>query len=343
MASRIPVADACQVHRVDLEQMGFPTPNGTYAVSSWVDNLTSLATCAENACGILDLLCSHLRQYWGLNYKPSSMEVMSVKPLEFEVFDGYLVRRTLDLLGHFISDDGRLDYPWGEVRRRVLSALFSKFKACNVGVLSLEGVADEVNRHLWPIVQFRSNNWPFRKELAEKMDSLQCQCISIASCIAPKDGEDVGEYHRRRAKSAGVGANLSGRWSLKWAKQVCAWNDHNLRNSSGQLWATGIMQVRPSSWLRSVRQQFVPRFSVALNPFTAEAGRLATRARRGGPSRRWEDSVRDAQAYIEVERLTGLLKFATKRKATQKYATKTVQTLSLDQLERFDDIDETAS
>ena len=171
--------------------------------------------------------------------------------------------------------------------------------------MSLEGVAEEVNRHLWPVVQFRSNNWPFRKDVAERMDSLQTQCISIASCIAPKADEDVGEFHRRRAKSAGVAAVASGRWSVKWAKQVCAWHNHNIRNSCGRLWAAGILQVRTSSWLQSTRQMFVPRRSTAVNPFTAAAGRLGTRMRRGGPSRRWEDAIHDAQEYIDNERLTG--------------------------------------
>ena len=282
----------------------------------------------------------HLRQSWGLIYKETSMEVMSVEPLDFVVFDGYPVKRNMTLLGHFSSDNGKLDYAWAEVRKRVLAALFCKFRSCNVGVLSLEGVAQEVNRHLWPVVKYRSNNWAFSKKLGEQMDNLQSQCVAIAACIAQKTDEDVTEFHRRRAKSVGVILGKTGRWSLMWARQVCAWNDHNLRNSSGLLGAPGIMQVRPASWLRSLRQQYVPLISSAVNAFTADAGRLGTRTRRGPPVKRWEDGVRDARTYVENERMTGLLKFPTRRRAPQNVTIKTVEAMTIEQLDRFDVIQE---
>ena len=34
------------------------------------------------------------------------MEVISVQPLDVEIFNGYVVKKNLELLGHFISDDG---------------------------------------------------------------------------------------------------------------------------------------------------------------------------------------------------------------------------------------------
>ena len=168
------------------------------------------------------------------------------------------------------------------------------------------------------------------------MDSLQTQCIAIAACIAPDNDEEVGEYHRRRAKTAGVAAETSGRWSVKWAKQVCCWHNHNLRNSSGCLWAPGVMQVRPTAWLQSMRQQYVPRTPTTATCFTVDAGRLGTRARRGGPSRRWEDAIRDAQEYVDSARLNGILKFSSWRKTAQRFSVKLVQTLSPHQLALFD-------
>ena len=341
VVARIPIADACQELNQALEDKGFPTPGGTHVISSWVDNLTSIATNVQDACDSMDLVRAHLQDQWHLDFKDSSMEVISVQPLGVEVFNGYVVKNNLVLLGHFISDDGKLDYPWREVRRRVLAALYSKFRACKLRVLSLDGVAEEINRHLWPVVQFRSNNWPFRKDVAEKMDSLQSHCIAIASCIGPNQDEDVGEYHRRRAKTAGVAAASAGRWSLKWAKQVVAWHNHNLRNTGGLLWGPDVMQVRPMSWLQSLRQRHVPRRSTAVNPFTVDAGRLGTRARRGGPSRRWEDAIGDARAYIDAERLTGILKFS-RRKNAQRFCVNIVQTLRSEQLELLDSVDVTS-
>ena len=56
--------------------------------------------------------------------------------------------------------------------------------------------------------------------------------------------------------------------------------------------------------------------------------------------RRWEDAVHDAQDYVASERLTGVLKYRSRRKTEQRFVVKTVQTLSTEQLEQFDDTHE---
>ena len=99
------------------------------------------------------------------------------------------------------------------------------------------------------------------------------------------------------------------------------------------------MKVRPSAWLCALRQRYVPSVTFAANPFTAEGGRLGTRARIGAPGIRWEDAVTEARSYIDMERISGLLK-SSRRKNRQQYAVKQVSTLSLHQLERFDEVDE---
>lgn len=67
------------------------------------------------------------------------------------------------------------------------------------------------------------------------------------------------------------------------------------------------------------------------------AGRLGTRDRRGGPSRRWQDGVFDAQAYAEQHRLSSLL--LKSPKAKQKYNVLQVASLTDDALNRFDEIE----
>ena len=339
VAAKIPVGDACQLLAPALRELGYQTPAGVHAVASWVDNISSLAGSAADACQILDSIRDVLKSDWALDFKPSSMEILSVAPLDLVVMNGYLVKDDLDLLGHYVSSNGKLDYAWREVRKRVFAALFSKFKSCSVAILSLAGVAAEVQRHLWPIIKFRSNNWPFRQDIAQRMDNLQTQCIAIAAKIAREsEDEPQEEFYRRRAKTAGVAATQCGRWSLLWAKQVCSWHDHNLRNSSGLLWATNVMQVRPSSWLREMRARFVPIRSTAPSPFTSEAGRLGTRNRRGGPHRRWEDAVGDARCYVEQERLTGLLKFGRRdKKSGQRFTVKAVTSCELERFEELSD------
>jgi hypothetical protein len=273
-----------------------------------------------------------------LEYKASSLECLSVKPLGVEVYKAYTVKANLDLLGHFISANGRWDYAWAEVRKRVFRALFAKFRSCHISMLSLNGVAVEVQRHVWPVIRYRSNCWPFRIDVAKKTDSLQSTYISIAVAIAQEAGESLEEFHRRRAKSAGVAAASVGRWSISWARQVCDWNNHCERNSSGHLWASALIQVQSESWLRDLRRKYVPAVSAATNAFTELAGRLGTRARRGGPARRWHEAVADAQVYAEQHRLTSLL-LKKGAKADQKFHAIRVSSLSGTALVRFEKLE----
>ena len=168
IASRIPIGDACLALAPKLLLLGYKTPHATLAVSSWVDNLTAIARDVEGACQILELIREFLRQHWKLEYKASSLECLSVKPIGVEIYKDYTVKANLDLLGHFISANGRWDYAWAEVRKRVFRALFAKFRSCHTSLLSLNGVAAEVQRHVWPVIRYRSNCWPFRIDVQKR-------------------------------------------------------------------------------------------------------------------------------------------------------------------------------
>ena len=336
VAGRIPIADACCKLADDLRKLGFQTPSGTLAVSTWVDNVTSLAHSATDATEILHRLHQRLNVDWLLNFKESSMELMSALPLDVDVFNGFNVCSQLGLLGHYLSDNGHLWYAWSEVKKRVMAALFAKFRCCNISVLTLEGIAAQIDLHLWPIVSFRSNNWPFCKHIADAMDALQTLAISLAAAIPPMDGEPVSEFHRRRAKTAGVAAAARGRWSLRWAKQVMSWDEHVRRNSTGRLWGAAVLELRPDSWLRQQRRRFVPFISRAIHPLSDEAGRLGTRARRGQPAKRWEEGASDAREYVQNERISRPLRLPT-RKTKQKFMVKHVASVTPEELQRFDD------
>jgi hypothetical protein len=76
-----------------------------------------------------------------------------------------------------------------------------------------------------------------------------------------------------------------------------------------------------------------------LNPFTENAGRLGTRDRRGGPTRRWRDAVSDAQIYVEQNRSTSQM-LRKAEKADQKYRVKDVASLTGAALDTFDSLEE---
>ena len=82
----------------------------------------------------------------------------------------------------------------------------------------------------------------------------------------------------------------------------------------------------------------MPFLSMAARPLTEEAGRLGTRAGPGRPAKRWEQGVSDARAYVEYERIAGLLRVTAKAKAKQKYLVKEVVSLTPGQLQQFDDV-----
>ena len=85
VAARVPIADACLALAPQLKLLGYRTPYGTLAISSWVDNLTSLARDVESACQILELIRIHLRSHWALEYNGSSLECLSVRELDVAI------------------------------------------------------------------------------------------------------------------------------------------------------------------------------------------------------------------------------------------------------------------
>ena len=85
---------------------------------------------------------------------------------------------------------------------------------------------------------------------------------------------------------------------------------------------------------------FVPLISRAVRPLSEDAGRLGTRVRRGQPAKRWEEGIADAKSCVEYQRISGFLRFPTRRKVKQKFNVKEVATLRPHEVQRFDELRE---
>ena len=107
---------------------------------------------------------------------------------------------------------------------------------------------------------------------------------------------------QRRAHIAGTHVSLHGRWSLVWARRVVTWQSHLERSRDRHVWAAHLLSVRNAQWLRLQRARHAPVISRSLRPWTALAGRTATRATRGHVAIRWEDGMLEAHEVVHDEK-----------------------------------------
>jgi hypothetical protein len=216
--------------------------------------------------------------------------------------------KLMNCLGHFISADGSLDAPFNAVRCSLWRGFFAKFKRSKLRFLEDDQIADEVNRHLTPVVAYRFPAWPFQKTLASKLDQLQAKIIAAASAIEVLPDEDQTEFRKRRMRVAHALAEVSGKWSLRWASAVVTWDAHIARNTCGLLWAAALRKVRDARYLQDRRRSFLPKFSVRAGGWSELAGRTDTRATRGSVSIRFHDGLLAATERLQEARLKERLK-----------------------------------
>ena len=146
-----------------------------------------------------------------------------------------------------------------------------------------------LNTCISSIAAFRWSRWPFQKGYAAKLDRVQRKMIGSLLQIRPRPTEAYGDYVLRRQQYCGRQASTYGRWSHCWAKSVCDWNGHVLRNHDQQTWSHSLLHWHDSQWLDNMR----------LNASrSANESRTGTRATRSKVQRRWSEGVNEAKQVL---------------------------------------------
>ena len=142
------------------------------------------------------------------------------------------------------------------------------------------------------------SGWPFQKDVAAAMDRVMVNMVAMIIPVPKADGECwVGWLRRKRGLARGVCSDI-GFWSLEWAKQVVSWNTH-LKHKKGVFGA--LLEFRGDVWLRNRRRNFVSASGISAGRCSEIAGRTGCRLNIGGPTPRWDASVKYAQATIDSQ------------------------------------------
>lgn len=107
----------------------------------------------------------------------------------------------------------------------------------------------------------------------------------IMSGLRLSDGQSVARFIVVRGMHAACLQRPVGLWSVAWAKAVLGWHRHLLQDQNCLTWGALAATLRSPTELQE-RRAF-------------HRGRPGTRIQSGWVRKRWEDSLSDAEAYID--------------------------------------------
>jgi hypothetical protein len=292
---RIPLLDSLKRCYADIRHLGFPVGEQYLLLSSWVDNITSVSTSAFGATKILDTLARVLSNVWRLDIKVGSRKYMSVLPADRIDDPSWTFCSTLHLLGHFLSSNCCPQEAFRLTHALTWKSFYAKL--CNDGIMSLSPScqAVQLDKFILPILRYRWVVWPFGKCHSEKIDSIQNRMLSTLMNVQLLPGEDIPTFVRRRCRLANSYSAAQGSWSLRWATDLVAWNAHCTRNHNQAIWTPSLTGIMSTAELQRKRAAFCIRSAT----WSCHAGRTDTRFRAGAVIVRTEQSLVEAQSYIQ--------------------------------------------
>ena len=295
LLGRIPVEDVIKHRHHVWEPLSFKTDCCALSVATYIDNLFSTGTCAEDAVAILEDFEFHLLHSWSLSIGSDSKSFMCARgcrtPDTHTTDWAHSFGNTFTALGHVLSDDGRIQPCMTATLRKMWSAFYGNFgKTMRHAPLQVK--VKLLNRAVLPSASYRMSRWPFQVHSAKRIDRTQTKMIRILMNLKLQPGEDPEAFVHRRNHAAAYEARQQGRWSNLWRKRVINWNEHCRRVQNQNSWASKALQYHGKSWLQEQRRlHAVGEFS-SLTP-----GRTCTRSFPGIVHKRWHDGVDTAMQW----------------------------------------------
>ena len=172
-----------------------------------MDNLYAIAQSQRDAELMLEAVGEHLAAQWGLSFKPSSLISMAPagSPDELEEDATWSRGSVFPVLGHIVRSDGRqID----DVTAGVRSAWAAWY--ANPGQLRRDPGAslrlrlrlqDRTATAAWT---WRASVWAPTRRLAIQLNATQRRMTAALLTMAPRPGEAIEQYVRRRGRAAGV-------------------------------------------------------------------------------------------------------------------------------------------
>ena len=167
---------------------------------------------------------------WNLAIKNGSRKVVSAEAEPSVSSDNWESVKLMQPLGHVVHHRGRVQAAAKPTFRSMWGVFFKKMTGKRVDYLAVEQRVVELNRHIWPILAYRCSGWPTNKAITDAIDAIQTKMVGLLLRVAPWPDEPIGEFLRRRGKSASALISSTFRWSEGQMTRFVNWFRHCQRN-----------------------------------------------------------------------------------------------------------------
>jgi hypothetical protein len=300
---RIPVETALRDNTHNHPHHGLTFDATRVQQFSWVDNLVAVGTDLDDTTHLLDDLATVLRNEWELTIKKDSRQLLTNTNgtlTNTQLENDWKVHDHMDLLGHRLSHNASINACWTETRAKLWAAFYANPGNKRWQHLPSHRKVVLLDRFCLPILRHRCSRWPPQKTIADKIDAIQRKMVTMMMHVPPLPTETPERYVQRKSNMAAtVIRHFSMKWSQRWYESAVNWDDHCGRHTRNL--TTKLKQWRCDSYLRSLRQPFVPQRPRTDRGCTIFAGRLGTRPRQGRPPTRWHEGVQLAKYMLKLE------------------------------------------
>ena len=180
--------------------------------------------------------------------KPDSLEYMSGLGNDQHdpnhICDPWKETQVFLALCHRLSANGSSD----PCISTTLNSAWSAFR-CNVSSSKKvpTGVKlGKMSRVVTPVLSFRWPRWAWTITTARRLDREQRHMLRISYHLRRCSWESPELFSKRLSKHISRVQNEHGKWSVLWAKSICFWAAHVLRNWADSCWANRVLDVRSS-------------------------------------------------------------------------------------------------
>jgi len=272
-------------------------------MSTYVDNVYVAGKSCFAVTSILDDASDFLLANWGLHFKASSQMVMA--PLgcqDFDVTDEskWPLVDQMDVLGHCLQNDCGIEACFQRAFQNAWKAFFANCCSRDAARFPVSARINLIKRSVEPVLRFRWTRWPFRKDHANKLDSMQRKMLCIISGIKPNGVESAEAFIHRRGRSVARLQRSIGSWGNAWAKALLLWDEPLQKIENRHLWPAAVRRFLDpgnfDSWPSKLRG-LLPPSQLALRR-TFNNGRPSTRNTPGFIQRRWSESLEVATDWL---------------------------------------------
>ena len=268
---RVPVVCSLVAACRDARVRGWQMDGDEWTFSSFVDNVFSQASDANQAMTNCEVFEQHLRRDWRLNVKPKSCMVMPVRGSQDVAAERWHWRvvHPFPCLGVLIDDDGGCRSDLHACEDSMRKSLYRNCCGKAMKKLPVRLQQRHVDRMLRPLLLFRASRWPVGDSASSTIDRLQKKFLRMGVRCDREPGDSADEFFRRRGLSAKHAASRHGLWSDAHRSRVRDWRAHLLRERNFPSPASRLVRWHGEAWRRERR--------IAAGSLSAEAGRLASR------------------------------------------------------------------